>query len=185
MNQTIETHMSRKFIVEDSAYGQTHITVENTHQGGQIVSSIYNDTAVELGEAIIKAAKKKAFVFEGRLPSASRVGNKIQASLFAVPDNRTPESLLEEIKALITIREVLILEAKEKQQREAEEAKEALKLKERRDTLTREFCGQSEGGYRYLSETAKKAVDRVIELEDKLSGSEPLAQWEIDLLEGK
>jgi hypothetical protein len=170
MQKIIESHMSRKFTVEDSTYGQTHITVENTSRLNQIVSSIHNDTALELGETIIKAAGKKAFIFEGRLPNAFgdgksviSVGNKVR------PIDTDPETVLQDIKELISLYNVLVLEAEEKKKREAEEALAALKLKSRRDALAKQFAGSREAAYINCSDTARAAINYAIELEDKLN----------------
>jgi hypothetical protein len=164
MQKTIETHLHRKFHVKNSIESIV-VEVKNTSSGAEIVSSVLKDDAFELGEAMINAAGKRVFLYIGRPPSACRVGDKIRAGLMEVPANRTPDSILEEIKSLITIREVLILEAEEKKKREAEAAK---KLEERRNKLAIQFGGD---GYRYhhCSHTAQAAIDRIIELEDKLN----------------
>jgi hypothetical protein len=175
MKKVIESHMSRKFTVEN--YWQddvVHLGAENTASGSEIISRLAKDTAVELGEALINAAQKGVFVYDGRLPLI-RDGKNGQGFYDAetrttrYASDSTPESLMREIKVLISIRNELIKEEAEREERRAEKAAAALKLQGRRNELTRKFAGREEAAYANLSGTAQKAIDYIIEMEDRLA----------------
>lgn len=191
MLKTITTHLERQFTVMDDGTAKAVIVeTKNTHSGAEIAARLLNHDAIDLGEAVLKSAGKKVFTYEGSLPGvgvdgdyfvAGQGGDRVERHTGA-----SSESVLKQIKGLIAIHNKIVKEEEYRKTEEFKKAEAEKKLNARRNELTQKFCNDDpSAGYRYLSETAKKAVDYAIELEDKLGEkSEPLAQWEIDLLNG-
>jgi hypothetical protein len=175
MQKTIETAMGRKFTIRDDyASGAVILDVEKTDGAGLVVSRLIPPIAIDLGEAIIQAAGREAFVYEGRLPIIRDGKNgegyfDRETGITRYASEATPDSLMKEIKALIAIRGQLIKDDDERRARRAEEALAELKLKGRRDALVKKLTGCDNRTYRESSEILKKAIDYAIELEDQLS----------------
>lgn len=172
MKKTIETHMSRKFTVENSSVGSVHLTATNVGSGAEIVSSMSRHTAVDLGTSIFEAADKKVFTYDGSLPGVGTDNGYLvsgQGNSFTERSiNDKPEDIVGQIKALIAIHNTLLRrEAEAKSEatlkRAAEEA-----LKARRDALVNRFAGTVTRSYSGATEILRESIDYAIELEDKL-----------------
>lgn len=170
MKKVIEGHLSRKFTVENDWAGDVvHVNVKNTGTLKEIDSRLTNATAVELGETLIKAGQKGVFVFDGQLPSVEKVGTLIREpkSDWGRHIGESTEAVLQDIKGLIAVYNALVKEEAERVQRQAEEAQAALKLKLRRDDLAQMFCDVDRAYYKNCTEATQKAIDYIIEQEEK------------------
>lgn len=181
---TITTDYSRQFEVTGSGI-DTFLDVRDTDTKRSISSWLHGNTAEELGEALLEAAGKKLYAFDD-LPKVTTNGYYLRADNVSRLATTDPADVMDRIKGLLAIHGELVKreEAKKAEQEAAERAaketaeaekkaaeaeKKAAEAKAaRRDELVREFNPTASwvATYYEVSSTARKAIDRIIELED-------------------
>lgn len=174
MQKTIMTHMQRKFTVEDDCNDVVVVSLESTGNGGKIVSRMINADAVDLGTAVLNAAGKKVFTYEGSLPGVGYDNGFFVAGQGNHREERrnttSSESVMKQIKALIAIHQKLVAEEEYRASEEYKRKEAERKLNERRNALVNKFAGTETRTYSTATDTLREAVDYAIELEDKLTG---------------
>lgn len=177
---TVKTPYYRELTVETTISG-IFLKTSNTTSGKYEQAYLSPDNAKELGTALLEAAGETIHTELGELPAVTldTFDGYLESGTVSRHTDADPALILEQAKALLAIAKELQKRADAKSEAakkaEAAKAEADAKLNKRRDELTRELTGNPDTTYEYTSMLSRAAIDKIIELEGKVS--KPKVPW--------
>ncbi|QFG12084.1 Hypothetical Protein OBI_RACECAR_239 [Arthrobacter phage Racecar] len=156
INKTVvDTGHERKITVSPELNGNfVTLLVRDTYEDTDILSSVPNNKARELGKALFEAAGS-TFVGPTEVPEAEHRNGWVVSGEFSYSDSIDPEVVQNKINDLRAVRNKL-----------KEVQKERSDLTSRRNKTAAELSGDSLRTYDNCTLILRKAIDRIIALED-------------------